>query len=191
MLRPTRTRTASRNSCPNQTSLLPGDSASKSQGANGLPTAKLSPISGNAAGAVSKLPAPVLDADHDHPYSSMSAEDCNAEPDGLIGLTVQPGYVDGEAVTNPHGGKRARVQRLFTSTVSGPTRTFADANDSDLIGFCKCHCTWCSERLNSVISRDQDSAKRKPIPPGGGSRDVLDVPTLTDVPTRPPMYDAI
>ena len=120
----------------------------------------------------------------------MSTVDFNAEPDGLIGLTVQPGYVDGEAVTNPNTGKRARAPRLFTSTVSGPTRTLADGNDSDLIGLRQCDCTWCSERLNSVINRDQGSAKRKPIPPRGGSRDSTDVPTLTDVTTRPPMYDA-
>jgi hypothetical protein len=120
----------------------------------------------------------------------MSPEDYNAEPDGLIGLTVQPGYVDGEAVTNPNSGKRARVHRLFTSTISRPTRTFADDNDSGFIGFCQCDRTWCSERANSVTDGHQDSAKRKPIPSGGGSRDVPDAPTLTDVPTRPPMFDA-
>ncbi len=119
-----------------------------------------------------------------------SAEDYDAEPDGRIGLTVQPGYVDGEAVTNPNG-KRACVQRLFTSTVSGPTHSFAVDNDSDLISFCQCDCGWCSEILNAVINMEQGSSKRKPIPPGGGSRDVLDVPTLTDVTTRPPMSDAI
>ncbi len=147
----------------NQTSLQPGDSAPESQGANGLQTAKLSPISGNTADAVAELRAPVLSAEHSHPYSNMSAEDYNAEPDGLIGLTVQPGYVDGEAITNPNG-KRARVQRLFTSTVSGPTHTVAVDNDFDLVSFCQCDCGWCSERLSSVINRDQDSAKRKPIP---------------------------
>ena len=166
---------------------MPGDSASESQGASGLRTAKLSPISGNTAGEVAE---PVLNTEQGHPYSGMSAEDYNAEPDGLIGLTVQPGYVDGEAVTNPNSGKRARVHRLFTATVSGPSRAFTVDGDSDLIGFCQCDCTWCSERLNSVTNRDHDSAKRKPIPPGGGSRDVSDVPTLTDVTTRPPMYDA-
>ncbi len=131
----------------------------------------------------------MLSTEHSHPYSSMSTEDYNVEPDGLIGLTTQPGYMDGEAVTNP-SGKRARVHRLLTSTVSSPTHILADGNDSDFIGLCQCDCTWCSERGNSVTNRDQHSAKRKPIPSGEGSRDVSDVPTWTDVTTRPPMYDA-
>ncbi len=75
--------------------------------------------------------------------------------------------------------------------VSGPTHSFAVDSDSDLISFCQCGCGWCSEILNSVINMEQGSSKRKPIPPGGGSRDALDVPTLTDVTTRPPMIVAI
>jgi hypothetical protein len=133
----------------------------------------------------------VLSAERSHPYSNMSAEDYNAEPDELTGLTVHPGYVDGEAVTIPNTGKCARDQRLFTSTVSGPTHMLTDDNDSGFIDLCQCDCAWCNERLSSMTNTDQFSAKRKPIPPRGGSRDVRDVSTLTDVPTRPPMFDAI
>ena len=85
----------------------------------------------------------MLSSERSHPYSNMSAEDYDAEPDGLIGLTVQPGYVDGEAVTNPNTGKRARDHRLFTSTISGPSHMFTDDNDSDFVDLGHCDCAWC------------------------------------------------
>ena len=56
--------------------------------------------------------------------------------------------------------------------------------------FVHCNCDRCQETVNPADSDEQSSAKRKPIPSGEGSRDSTDVPTLTDVTTRPPMYDA-
>ena len=56
--------------------------------------------------------------------------------------------------------------------------------------FCQCSCSRCQQMVIPADTGDQDSATRKPIPYGEGSRDVTDVLTLTYVPTRPPMYDA-
>ena len=166
--------------------------ASESQGASGLRTAKLSPISGNVAGAGAEHPAPVQSGELRHPYSNMSTADYNVEPTGNLGLTLELTYTGSEAIMNPISRKHFRNERLFTSTISRPIHTFTDDNEPDFIDFCQCDCTWCSERINSVAKGAQDSATRKPIPYGEleGSRDVPDVPTLTDVPTRPPMYDA-
>ena len=47
--------------------------------------------------------------------------------------------------------------------------------------FVQCNCIQCQEMVFSSVTDDQCSAKRKPIPPRGGSRDSTDVPTLTDV----------
>jgi hypothetical protein len=116
----------------NQTSDQPGDSASASHGASGLPTAKLSPISGNAAGAMAASPAPVRSVEQRHPYSSMSADDYNVEPTGELGITDQPALVDSETVMMPDTRKRSRdrAQRLFTSTISGPARKFPEDTTS-------------------------------------------------------------
>ena len=98
----------------NQTSLLPGDSASESQGASGLRTAKLSPISGNAAGEVAEHPASVLSAEPRHPYSGMSAADYNVEPTGNLGLTAaELASVDNEFVFSPTPTGLDRDEKLF------------------------------------------------------------------------------
>jgi hypothetical protein len=106
-----------------------------------------------------------------------------------------------------------RDEKLFTSTVTRPTHWVDMVHDQesgnvkrprkalafrlDKTGslvripiFVRCNCTRCQEMAFPAATDDQSSAKRKPIPPRGGSRDSTDVPTLTDVTTRPPMYDA-
>ena len=234
-----------------QTSVQPGDSASESQGARGLRTAKLSPISGNVSGAVAEHPPPVQSAGHSHPYSTMSADDYNVEPTGTLGLTsAELVLVGNEFIITPIHRGLHRDERLFTSSISRPTlftveheqesdRTdlnlrcqemldnvdpcrsgesipHAETTSYDCKGpgnlkrprkalafrldktgslvrmpsFCQCSCSRCQQMVIPADTGDQDSATRKPIPYGEGSRDVTDVLTLTDVPTRPPMYDA-
>ena len=56
--------------------------------------------------------------------------------------------------------------------------------------FVQCDCSQCQAMVFSSVTDDQCSAKRKPTPSWEGSRDQSDVLTLTDVTTRPPMYDA-
>ena len=105
-----------------QTSVQPGDSASESQGARGLRTAKLSPISGNFAGAVAEHPPPVQSAGHSHPYSTMSADDYNVEPTGTLGLTsAELVLVGNELSIFPIHRGMFRDERLFTATISRPT----------------------------------------------------------------------
>ena len=105
-----------------QTSVQPGDSASESQGARGLRTAKLSPISGNVSGAVAEHPPPVQSAGHSHPYSTMSADDYNVEPTGTLGLTsAELVLVGNELSISPIHRGMFRDERLFTATISRPT----------------------------------------------------------------------
>ena len=210
----------------NQTSLLPGDSASESQGASGLRTAKLSPISGNAAGEVAEHPASVLSAEPRHPYSGMSAADYNVEPTGNLGLTANElASVGNTFIFSPTPTELDRDEKLFTSTLSRPTHwvtavhgesfPLADATSHDcripgnsqrpralafrldetgslvpVPDFVQCNCTRCQELVFPAATDDPGSAKRKLIPFGESSRDDSDVSTSTDVPTRPPMYDA-
>ena len=82
-------------------------------------------------------------------------------------------------VSTPLKAKRARPQRRDT-----------DGNLILITDFVDCSCERCQGLVIPAASGDQDSATRKPIPYGEGSRDVTDVLTLTYVPTRPPMYDA-
>ena len=208
----------------NQTSYTPGDSASESQGPSGVRTAKLSPILGNAAGAVAEHSGAVLSAVPRHPYSGMSADDYNVEPTGTLGLTADELVsVGNESIygTTPTG--LDRDEKLFTSTISRPISWVPVVHDQESIrtdrirqrpgnvlhpkraktfrydytgslvrvpNFVDCDCHRCQETVSPADSDEQSSAKRKPIPSGEGSRDVSDVPTLTDVTTRPPMYDA-
>jgi len=236
----------------NLTSFCPDDSDSESYGAIGLRTAKLSPISDDASGAVAEHPGPMLSTELRHPYSGMSPDDYNVEPTGTLGLTADELVSVGDEFifgTTPPG--LDRDEKLFTSTVTRPTPwvdmvqdqeslranlnlrcqerldnmnpkrsgesiPLADATSYDCKGpgnvkrprntlalrldktgslvrmpnLVQCDCTRCQEMIFPAATDDQSSAKRKPIPPRGGSRDSADVPTLTDVTTRPPMYDA-
>jgi hypothetical protein len=84
-------------------------------------------------------------------------------------------------------GKKARTEKLTKILVLRPNKKGVLVPRAI---FCQCECPMCALSEGQVATDDQESAKRKPILSGEGSRDVTDVPTSTDVPTRPPMYDA-
>jgi hypothetical protein len=105
----------------NLTSFCPDDSDSESDGAIGLRTAKLSPILGDASGAVAEHPGPMLSTELRHPYSGMSPDDYNVEPTGTLGLTADERISVGDEFifgTTPPG--LDRDEKLFTSTISRP-----------------------------------------------------------------------
>ena len=236
----------------NLTSFRPADSDSESDGAIGLRTAKLSPISDDASGAMAEHPGPMLSTELRHPYSGMSPDDYNVEPTGTLGLTAEELVSVGNDFTfgtTPQG--LDRDERLFTSTISRPTSWIPVVHDQDSIrtdlnrrcqemldttdprrsgqsiplsdatsydcrrpgnvlhpkraltfrndytgslvrmpSFVQCNCTRCQETVNPADAIELSPAKRKPTPSWEGSRDQSDVLTLTDVTTRPPMYDA-
>ena len=113
---------------------MPGDSASESQGPIGVRTAKLSPKSGNAAGAVAEYSGSVPNTVPRHPYSGMSADDYNVEPTGTLGLTADELVSVGNEFiygTTPTG--LDRDEKLFTSTISRPISWVPVVHDPESI----------------------------------------------------------
>jgi len=141
---------------------VPGDSDSESQGAIGLQTAKLSPISGNVTGATAQLLAPVQSGGLRHPYSDMSADDFRAEPTGDLGLTaVQTALVGYGHVVTPSFIKRP--EKLFTSTISRPECHVTDQDEQFATGVSSNGKKARTEKLSrclrcSYIDRCADSA---------------------------------
>ena len=118
----------------NLTSFCPADSDSESDGAIGLRTAKLSPISDDASGAMAEHPGPMLSTELRHPYSGMSPDDFNAEPTGTLGLTTEELVSMGNDFsvgTTPPG--LVRDEKLFTSTITRPISWIPVVHDEDSI----------------------------------------------------------
>ena len=118
----------------NLTSFCPDDSDTESYGAIGLRTAKLSPNSDDASGAMAEHPGPMLSTELRHPYSGMSLDDYNVEPTGILGLTTEELVSVGNDFTfgtTPPG--LDQDERLFTSTISRPTSWVPVVQDQDHI----------------------------------------------------------
>jgi hypothetical protein len=96
-----------------------------------------------------------------------------------------------------YNGKRARDVKLPKTVRTILALRRSNLKEGSLVvrpSFIHCDCPMCCMGDSRVATGDQleESATRKPILSGEGSRDVTDsdVHTLTDVTTRPPMDDA-
>ena len=138
---------------------------------------------------------------HDHDFSDRAKQRAIRAGHSLFHQEMRDRYDAPDAseatqprvnnwVTSNSNGKRAR--KVKPSRKGLALRRDKEGTLVLMPDFCDCNCPMCGESVDQIASGDQDSATRKPIHSKvEGSRDSPDVLTLTDVPTRLPMYDAM